>query len=305
MSDDAEPGLLQEQLADLKHRLESSIKYRDLTIVDTYENEYKHLLKKAQIIGVASTDVSALVKDFNEKFNVHNLMHPNAWESLKMLESWTLRLHRIISMEQINRAKRAKKPQEFAVPIPSGSGVVKESTTKPPKLVLKPVKKESILYDHAHPIEIQESLKKFRKDYPESDKVAFIMMDFGETEIHREIVKAIKNTLHSFNIEGVRADDKWYHTELYYNVLTYIYGCGFGIAVFELIEEERFNPNVSLEVGYMQALGKDVCLLKDKNLKTLHTDLIGKLYSVFEPHDAINTIRPKLSKWLSDKGFVN
>ena len=192
MLDDADLKLLQEQCADLKHNLESAIKLRDSILIDAYENEYKHLLKKAQIIEVTSTDVSALVKEFDEKFNVGVSMRPNSWERLKMLERWTSRLHLIINMERINRAKRVKKPQEFAVPIPSGSGVVKESTTKPPKLVLKPVKKESILYDHAHPIEIQESLKKFRKDYPESDKVAFIMMDFGETAIHQEIVKAIK-----------------------------------------------------------------------------------------------------------------
>lgn len=105
----------------------------------------------------------------------------------------------------------------------------------------------------------------------------------------------------SAGITAVRADDKQYHDDLLQNIQTYIYGCGFGIAVFERIEEENFNPNVSLEVGYMLALRKPVCLLKDKTLRTLHADLIGKLYRVFDPQDPLKTISSELSKWMKDK----
>jgi nucleoside 2-deoxyribosyltransferase len=86
--------------------------------------------------------------------------------------------------------------------------------------------------------------------------------------------------------------------------MTYLYGCGFGIAVFERIEAEEFNPNVSLEVGYMFALNKPVCLLKDRTLKTLHTDLVGKLYKTFDPQDPIKTIPDEVTQWLSDKEII-
>jgi len=154
------------------------------------------------------------------------------------------------------------------------------------------------------PIEIQESLARFKRDYPDPTKVAFIMMQFGETKAHDEIVKAIRSVLDSQGISGVKANDKEYHDDLFYNVMTYLYGCGFGIAVFERIETEKFNPNVSFEVGYMFALKKHVCLLKDKTLETLHTDLVGKLYKVFDPQDPSKTIPGKISQWLSDKGVV-
>lgn len=154
------------------------------------------------------------------------------------------------------------------------------------------------------PIEIQESLALFELDYPDSTKVAFIMMQFGKTKAHDEIVKAIRIVLDSHGISGVKADDKQYHDDLFPNVMTYLYGCGFGIAVFERIEAEDFNPNVSLEVGYMFALRKPVCLLKDQTLKTLHTDLVGKLYKVFDPQDPDKTIPDEISQWLSDKGIV-
>jgi hypothetical protein len=111
-------------------------------------------------------------------------------------------------------------------------------------------------------------------------------------------------TLQPFGITAVRADDKHYHDDLWPNVLTYIHGCGFGIAVFERLEQDEFNPNVSLEVGYLYGLGKPVCLLKDKTLKTLHTDLVGKLYRPFDPQNPKTTIPTELSKWLADKGIV-
>jgi hypothetical protein len=130
------------------------------------------------------------------------------------------------------------------------------------------------------------------------------MMQFGTSDTHRAIVAAIKETLGACGLIGVRADDKEYHADLFPNVLTYMHGSGFGIAVFEQIEEVKFNPNVSLEVGYMQALGKPVCLLKDRNLTALHTDLVGKLYKSFDSTDPRGTIPPELKKWLVDRNLT-
>ncbi|GEM_PF-2764333 len=151
------------------------------------------------------------------------------------------------------------------------------------------------------PIEIQESLRILKKDHPDPTKVGFIMMKFKDTPAHKKISEAIKSTLREYGLEGIRSDDREYHKTLLYNVETYLHGCGFGIAVFDRIEEEEFSPNVSLEVGYMMALRKHVCLLKDKTLQTLHADLLGELYKPFDPQDPEKTIPEQLSKWLSDK----
>ncbi len=154
------------------------------------------------------------------------------------------------------------------------------------------------------PIEIRESLQRFRVDYPDQTKVAFIMMQFGSTKAHTNIVKGIKNVLSPLGITPLRADTKQYHDDLFPNVLTYIWGCSFGVAVFERIEGEDFNPNISLEVGYMFALRKQVCLLKDKTLKILHTDLVGKIYRTFDPQDPVTSIAPELTQWLEDKSIA-
>ena len=154
------------------------------------------------------------------------------------------------------------------------------------------------------PIEIQESLESFKEDFPDSSKVAFIMMDFTETEPYREIKEVIEKSLLDHGIVGVRSDYKAYHDDLFPNVKTYIYGCDFGVAVFERIMGDQFNPNVALEVGYMMALGKPVCLLKDKTIEVLQADLIGKLYKPFDVHNPGNTIPPQITKWLEDKGII-
>jgi hypothetical protein len=151
------------------------------------------------------------------------------------------------------------------------------------------------------PPEINESIKLFKIDHPDFSHVGFIMMKFRETDIHKRILDSIKSSLESAGKTGIRSDEKWYHDDLLPNILTYMHGCGFGIAVFERIEEEEFSPNVSLEVGYMMGLRKPVCILKDKNLRTLHADIIGKLYKEFDPNDPEKTIPDDILKWLSDK----
>jgi hypothetical protein len=130
------------------------------------------------------------------------------------------------------------------------------------------------------------------------------MMQFGTTPAHDGILDGIREALEPHNMIALRADTKDYHTDLFYNILTYIYGCRFGIAVFDRIEANIINPNVSLEVGYMLGLGKSVCYLKDKTLPMLQTDLIGKLYRTFDPQNPQGTIPPELLRWMGSKGFI-
>lgn len=151
--------------------------------------------------------------------------------------------------------------------------------------------------------EISSGLEKFRMDYPEGTRTAFIMMQFIKSKPHDEILNCLKNTLRNHNITGLRADDKEYMDDLFLNIKTYMHACDFGIAVFERITKEDFNPNISLELGYMLGLEKNVLLLKDQTLKSLPSDLVGKLYKPFDTSEVDNTLPDQLKKWLSDKGF--
>ena len=151
--------------------------------------------------------------------------------------------------------------------------------------------------------EIASGLEKFRADYPVGSKTAFIIMQFGATKPHSTMVPCIKETLKKHGITALRADDKEYMDDLFPNIKTYMHACDFGVAVFDRITEDDFNPNVSLEVGYMLGMGKNVLLLKEKTLKYLQTDLAGKLYKPFDTTDIENTMPQQIEKWLSDKGL--
>ena len=130
------------------------------------------------------------------------------------------------------------------------------------------------------------------------------MMQFSSTKAHSQIHTAIRHGLDPHQFVALRADDKQYHDDTLWNILTYMYGCRFGIAIFERIEADAFNPNVSLEVGYMMGLGKPVCYLKERTLPSLHTDLVGRLYQTFDLQSCEETIPQALWKWMTDKGLM-
>ena len=153
------------------------------------------------------------------------------------------------------------------------------------------------------PVAIQESLEAFRKDHADAEKTCFIMMQFSETGAHGLIEQTIKAILLEFDFTGLLARDKQYHDDLYPNIQTYMHGCRFGIAVFERIEKDDFNPNVSLEIGYMLGLKKPVLLLKEKTLTSLQSDLVGKLYHPFDVQNVPKTIPGQIKRWMEDKTF--
>jgi len=154
------------------------------------------------------------------------------------------------------------------------------------------------------PEDLKPFIRRLRDDHPDEAKCGFIMMRFGNTLAHQLIARVIKDTLSRFGLIGLRADDRIYSEDLFPNIRTYMHGCHFGIAVFERLTTQDFNPNVSLEVGYMLAQQKPVCLLKDKTLPNLHTDLVGRLYQSFDPQQIEQTLPRELEWWLRDKEII-
>ena len=154
------------------------------------------------------------------------------------------------------------------------------------------------------PAAIADSLRAFRDDCTGNVGAAFLVMDFAHSRFHAEIAAAIRKLLEEHGIRCVRADDKTYHEDLYYNVLTYLHGSDFVVAVFDRINANVFNPNVALEVGYALALRKDICLLKERTLEKLPTDIVSKVYMEFDLQDIDASVRAALGKWLVDRKIV-
>jgi hypothetical protein len=159
-------------------------------------------------------------------------------------------------------------------------------------------------FNHTSSSNISDALRKFQLDYPISLKAAIVIMPFTQSDLHKKIYATIKETLKKYDISALRADEKSYHDELWPNIVTYMQGCGSCIAVLERLMADEFNPNVTLEIGYMLALEKPICLLKDQTIKNLQSDLIGRLYQNFDSQHPETTIPDVLIKWLQDKGII-
>lgn len=145
---------------------------------------------------------------------------------------------------------------------------------------------------------LEPHLQNFLSDHPNPEKNVFIMMRFRETDQFREIHEALRSTLGLRHFDGIRADDRDYTGDLWTNVQLCMTGCTYGIAVFEDIDERDFNPNVSLELGYMIAKGKRCLLLKEQRLTVLPADIIHRLYKPFDSYKISDTVRDQVLRWI-------
>ena len=160
-----------------------------------------------------------------------------------------------------------------------------------------------LLSGRRQPIKIAGSAARFRTRFPsDGPPIGFVMMRFGEGRPHKRLWKTIRDELAALGLLAVRADDFEAHPQLLNNVRTFLHCCDFGVAVIERIENEHYNPNVSLEVGYMMALGKPICFLRDETLKTLPTDLVGLLSIPFNVED-MRKLGRALGKWVASQDF--
>lgn len=157
-----------------------------------------------------------------------------------------------------------------------------------------------------YPEELRGGIGEFKKKYA-GKTTAFIMTSFADE--HIKIAEIIKETLKKFNIVGCMANDGeggLFNSKLWPNVEVYLNACDFGIGIYaddsilkgdddnEAIRKSRINPNMSQEVGYMLALQKSVCILKDEGLEKIPTDLAERIYVQYNE----SNLSEKLSNWI-------
>lgn len=154
------------------------------------------------------------------------------------------------------------------------------------------------------PSAIRNSLQDFIHRYPSQSQTAFLMMRFIDRPVYTDIHHAVVMAFNKRGIAVTRADDTSFHADLWPNIQTYLHGCGIGVAVFDRIETEEHNPNVSLEVGYMMAQDKPLCILKERTLRTVPTDILSRVYEQFDIHDAMSSIDRAVARWLERNRLV-
>lgn len=151
-----------------------------------------------------------------------------------------------------------------------------------------------------HLAHLASAVSRVRSDFPNYERNVFIMMRFVNSPQHARIFATLQSELKKHGYYAIRADQKAWSDELWTNVCACMLASAKGIAIFEEINTREFNPNVALEVGFMAAMGKPVLLLKDAAMRTLPTDLVGKLYRPFDSF-RIASVRKQVAAWLIEQ----
>lgn len=179
-------------------------------------------------------------------------------------------------------------------------GVVGESNvTKLFEAAIRGITMIGVILPEEHKY-LEAYLRQFHLDHPDSNRNVFLVMRFQDQPPFPEIVDSIKIQCATHDLKVLRADDKEYTDDLWDNVLTYLYGCSSAIAVFDQVNYREFNPNVSLEVGFLLAQCKKVLLLKDSAIPTMPTDIVGKIYRSFNTYQPKETIPPQVERWITN-----
>ena len=126
----------------------------------------------------------------------------------------------------------------------------------------------------------------------------FVIMPFRK-ELNK-VYEIIKDIFASKGYSAIRADEKEFTNDLWENVRVYLECCNVAVAIFDKDDQDNYNPNVAIEVGYMLSKGNKVCLLKDKKLPTLPSDLISKMYKEYDSDDVEGTLPEQLGLWIRD-----
>jgi hypothetical protein len=153
------------------------------------------------------------------------------------------------------------------------------------------------------PQRLRSAVRSLLSEHPDYFANCFIIMPFHGTQFHRETAASLRKILRELGINPLRADDKTYCEDVMANIETYLYGCRFAVAVHDRHLSNAHNPNVAMEVGYCMGMKKPLCLLKEKTVQTLPSDLQGRIYVPFDGERIEETLRVALMKWLSDNGI--
>jgi hypothetical protein len=138
----------------------------------------------------------------------------------------------------------------------------------------------------------------FWKDSP-FEKNVFVMMRYRNEVRFKLVEQRLREQFAKHGMRVFLARDKQIVDDLWDNISIYMRSCKYGVAVFEQALERDFNPNVSLELGFMLSRGRRVLLLKEKDLHALPTDVVGKLYQEFDIGDP-DSLLALIDKWVVD-----
>lgn len=130
-----------------------------------------------------------------------------------------------------------------------------------------------------------------------ADANVFVMMRYRPAVQFQQIEAAIRSALSEFGLVARFAKDRALVEDLWENLKLYMQFSRYGIAVFEEIDEREFNPNISLELGYMYAHHRRCLLLKDRRIERIPTDICGRIYRDIDTFDVHRSVFEQVTAW--------
>ncbi|MGH2828622.1 MAG: hypothetical protein ACRDKF_16805 [Actinomycetota bacterium] len=155
------------------------------------------------------------------------------------------------------------------------------------------------------PPELIDKLREFADEY------SFDLSVFGMTRFPDEqedekgpdpvqsALDVAKDVCEKHGLKFHLADDQAFSDDLWTNVAGHMWASRYGIAFFENRRERGVNYNLTMEVGSMLMTGRRCALLKDTSVKTLPTDLVGKIYKKIDLND-LDSVAKQLHSWIRD-----
>jgi hypothetical protein len=105
--------------------------------------------------------------------------------------------------------------------------------------------------------------------HPESDKLDMII---------KTVETAISNRGY---YPRIAFNERKYHDLLWDNVEQYLFCCKYGVAIQESRYLPETNPNVAMEWGWMQGMGRTVISLREQQFKE-RADWFGRIHGAFD-----------------------
>ncbi|MBM2812124.1 MAG: hypothetical protein HW416_2883 [Chloroflexi bacterium] len=125
----------------------------------------------------------------------------------------------------------------------------------------------------------------------------FVMMRYRDDAKYGTLESTIRQALARYGLHARLAKDRAIRDDVWANIVHYMTNCQFGLAAFEEIDEREYNPNISMELGFMYALERRCLLLKDRRMPQLPTDICGKIYKNFDTYDIETTVNERIAEW--------
>lgn len=148
-------------------------------------------------------------------------------------------------------------------------------------------------------------LRKFLEDHP-FERNVLGMTRFPENSSRTDALDPVREALdiarEACRLHGLEfhlASDRAIDDDLWANVAAHMWACRYGLAFFEDRMKARLNYNLTIEVGSMLMAGRRCALLKDRSIKKMPTDLVGRIYKDVDLAKS-QSVASAIHEWLRD-----